>query len=233
MDEGRRWSVRDRNGNEVYITNERWAHILDGHPEMAPHENELRETIRSGKRRQDSLNPQKYRYLREVSRLTEDNTHIEVVVLFRFGERADGILAANNYIVTHTKSESGNDMAEPEIKYDEPSDTLYISFAPGERATGIELNENILLRVNRHAGSAVGITLFNFSVLAQRTEMGPRSFPLSGLSVLSEPLRQLALQVLQQSPVRDYLVVSAYSPAGNETFPITYLQYDRLTQRAA
>jgi hypothetical protein len=32
-------------------------------------------------------------------------------------------------------------MSEPTIRYDEPSDTLYISFAPGEVATGIELNE--------------------------------------------------------------------------------------------
>jgi hypothetical protein len=32
-------------------------------------------------------------------------------------------------------------MSEPQIHYDEPSDTLYVSFAPGEAATGLELND--------------------------------------------------------------------------------------------
>ena len=28
MVSGRRWAVRDRYGNEIYITNERWEHII-------------------------------------------------------------------------------------------------------------------------------------------------------------------------------------------------------------
>jgi hypothetical protein len=39
-------------------------------------------------------------------------------------------------------------MSEPVYTYDEASDTLYISFAPGEAATGIELTNHILLGVN-------------------------------------------------------------------------------------
>ncbi|MBK9051231.1 MAG: DUF2283 domain-containing protein [Chloroflexi bacterium] len=39
-------------------------------------------------------------------------------------------------------------MNKPHFNYDEPSDTLYVSFSPGESATGIELNEHILLRIN-------------------------------------------------------------------------------------
>jgi hypothetical protein len=35
------------------------------------------------------------------------------------------------------------------LHYDEISDTLSIAFAPGEHATGIALNEHILLRINR------------------------------------------------------------------------------------
>ena len=31
-------------------------------------------------------------------------------------------------------------MKKPIFNYDEVSDTLYVSFAPGEKATGIELN---------------------------------------------------------------------------------------------
>lgn len=43
----------------------------------------------------------------------------------------------------------GKDMAEPILDYDEMSDTLYVSFEPGEKTTGIELNEHILLRINQ------------------------------------------------------------------------------------
>ncbi len=60
----KRWTVRDRYGNDIYLTEERWEHIIDpdNHPEMAGCEAQLEETIRQGDRQQDSLNPQKYRY---------------------------------------------------------------------------------------------------------------------------------------------------------------------------
>jgi hypothetical protein len=60
---GRRWTVQDRYGNAVYLTHERWHHIIEvmNHPEMALYEECLKETIQLGQRRQDSLNPQKYR----------------------------------------------------------------------------------------------------------------------------------------------------------------------------
>jgi len=41
------------------------------------------------------------------------------------------------------------------MRYDEISDTLYVSFSPGEKATGIELNEHFLLRVNKMERRAV------------------------------------------------------------------------------
>jgi hypothetical protein len=80
---GTRWTVRDRYGNDVYLTDERWTHITEpwGHPEMAEFENELRETVRSGDRHQDSLNPP-YRYMRS-SIIFPHNTHIVAIVLFR------------------------------------------------------------------------------------------------------------------------------------------------------
>ena len=75
-------------------------------------------------------------------------------------------------------------MKEPIFKYDELSDTMNISFATGEFGTGIELNEHILLRINEDEKRAIGLTLFNYSVLAQPTEIGFRSLPLSGLAAL-------------------------------------------------
>ncbi|HEX8692954.1 MAG TPA: DUF2283 domain-containing protein [Longimicrobium sp.] len=124
-------------------------------------------------------------------------------------------------------------MPEPRIRYDEPSDTLYVAFAPGESATGIELNEHILLRVDKSKRAAVGLTLFDYSLLAQQTEIGPRSFPLTGLAELSTDLRNLALAIMQAAPVSEFLTLSAYTPGPNELIPITSLQAGKITSRAA
>jgi uncharacterized protein YuzE len=124
-------------------------------------------------------------------------------------------------------------MNEPTFKYDELSDTLYVSFAPGEQATGIELNEHILLRVNKAERRAVGLTLFDYSVLAQPTEMGLRNLPLTGLNDLSPELRELALDILRTEPVQDILLLSAYTPSAVEAIPITSLHPTILAQRAA
>ena len=70
-------------------------------------------------------------------------------------------------------------MDQPIYNFDEASDTLYISFCPGEKTTGIELTPLILLRVNKQDRKSIGITLFEYSLLAQKTEIGPRSFQLS------------------------------------------------------
>ncbi len=115
-------------------------------------------------------------------------------------------------------------MSEPIFNYDEMSDTLYVSFAPGEAATGIELNDHILLRIDKQKRRAVGLTFFDYSILAQRTEVGPRSFPLVGLAELSDELRDIILEILLNPPVSEILLLSAYTPSLMETIPITSLQ---------
>ena len=112
-------------------------------------------------------------------------------------------------------------MAKPVFNYDEASDTLYVSFAPSEQATGIELNDHILLRINKDERRAIGLTFFDYSILAQRTELGPRSFPLTGLAQLSAELRALVVEILLRPPVNEILSVSAYTPSVAEVIPIT------------
>ena len=99
---GRRWTVHDRYNNEVYLTHERWEHITDpiNHPEMAAYEEHLQDTIRSGQRRQDALQPQKYRYVKAFDDLAAENTHLVAIVLCGFSEGQDGKPLPNNYIVT-------------------------------------------------------------------------------------------------------------------------------------
>lgn len=106
---GRRWVVRDRYGNDIYLTDERWAHIVApvNHPEMSAYEHHLRETVQVGQRRQDRLNPQKYRYTMAFHDLPEDNTHIVAIVLFRFSEGPSGEPVPNNYVVTAYQKQVG------------------------------------------------------------------------------------------------------------------------------
>lgn len=115
-------------------------------------------------------------------------------------------------------------MAEPIFNYDEGGDTLYVSFEPGAKGTGIELNDHILLRINKKERKAIGLTFFEYSLLAQKTEVGPRSFPLSGLAQLSPELREMVLDILRAAPVNRILSLSAYTPSILETIPVATVQ---------
>jgi hypothetical protein len=97
-----RWAVQDRYDNSIYLTQERWEHIVQSvnHPEM-------KETVKNGIRKQDSLNPQKYRYSKEFDNLPMDNTHIVAIVLFGVRETDIGEIISNNFIVTAYQKEIG------------------------------------------------------------------------------------------------------------------------------
>ena len=113
---------------------------------------------------------------------------------------------------------------KPIFTYDEEGDILYISFHPGEKGTGVELNENILLRFNRKEKKALGLTLFNFSVLIQMTEIGPRGFPLTGLADVSEELRNVVTYIITRPPVSRYLHTLTYTPSLAQSVPITLVE---------
>ncbi len=115
-------------------------------------------------------------------------------------------------------------MSQPNIKYDEASDTLTVCFEPGSKATGIELTEHILLRINQQKRSCISIVFFEYSVLAQKTEMGTRSFALNQLPQISSDLREMVFDILLTSPVSDYLQLSAYTVSSVETIPIISFQ---------
>ena len=115
-------------------------------------------------------------------------------------------------------------MTEPVLSYDEVSDMLYISFAPGEAATGIELTDHILLRINKSERRAIGLTLLDYSLTALATDIGPRSFPLTGLDQLSPEMRAMVLDILLHPPMGDILSLSAYTPSPDEVIPIILLQ---------
>lgn len=90
--------VRDRKRYIIYLTRERWEHALD-HPGM--HEellDQVLETIRKGKRRQDPYDPAKFTYTHSLLNLPMSYTHIVVVV--KFGWREGEPPTANNFVLT-------------------------------------------------------------------------------------------------------------------------------------
>ena len=110
----------------------------------------------------------------------------------------------------------------PTYSYDKEADVLYISFAPGEKATAaVELNDHILLRFNRAEKRAVGLTLMDFSVLVQLNKLGPRHFSLTGLKQLEPAWQDEVIELITQSPVNQILRVALYMPSMTETVPIT------------
>ena len=60
----KKWTIQDRYGNTIYITQERWYHILESRPELEPLFDNFLETIRTGRRKQDALIPNEYRYFK-------------------------------------------------------------------------------------------------------------------------------------------------------------------------
>ena len=113
----------------------------------------------------------------------------------------------------------------PTYNYDKEVDVLYISFSPGEKATSaVELNDNILLRFNRADKRAIGLTLMDFSILVQLTDLGPRCFPLSGLNELEPDWKDAVIEIITKPPVNRILKVSAYTPSMAETIPIALVE---------
>ncbi len=110
------------------------------------------------------------------------------------------------------------------LVYDEEGDMLDIFFGKNEPATGIELTDQILLRLNRATGRAVSLTILHFSILAEQTEYGPRSYPLDNLSQLPLDLRELVLRTLTTAPVNHFLKLSHFHAYPTKRVPLTYVE---------
>ena len=118
-----------------------------------------------------------------------------------------------------------NNVSDISYDYDQEADVLYISFSPGEKAsTAVELNDNILLRFNRTERRAIGLTLMDFSMLVQLTRLGPRAFPLTGLSDLEPEWQEIVIEIIMSPPVNQILRVSTYTPSFAEAVPVAAVE---------
>lgn len=97
----KRWTVVDRHGREIYLTQERWEHILSKHFELQGRLNEVLKTIRLGRRKQTKRDPRTFIYYRRVENLPEPYNTILVFVAFRYNYLRDkDQLLPNNFVTT-------------------------------------------------------------------------------------------------------------------------------------
>jgi hypothetical protein len=103
-------------------------------------------------------------------------------------------------------------MNEIKINYDEEADVLYVSFGRSEHVTGVELADNILLRLDTGQATgtppkAVGLTFISFGYMMEHYQDKSLNVPLANLRNLPEELWQAVLAVTTTPPVSDYLAV--------------------------
>ena len=86
------------------------------------------------------------------------------------------------------------------ITYDPEGDILYITFGQSRAATGYQLSDQILLRVDSETQNAAGLTIFNFSMHASAA----RKLPLPGIE--EDPdIKSSLLRILTAAPVSHFL----------------------------
>ncbi len=91
-------------------------------------------------------------------------------------------------------------MKSTRITYDPDGDILYVTFGQPTSATGYQLSDQILLRVDPVTDEAAGLTILNFSFHAD----AGKEIPLSGLENDAE-LKSRLLPALTSPPVAQFL----------------------------
>ncbi|MDI6794373.1 MAG: DUF2283 domain-containing protein [bacterium] len=103
-------------------------------------------------------------------------------------------------------------MSKVKYHYDQEADVLYVSFGHSEHATGVELAENILLRLDTGKLSgmpakAIGLTFISFKHLMTHHQDKPLTISIDSLHNLPQDLWQATMAVITSSPVSDFLNV--------------------------
>ncbi len=97
----KKWIVTDRQGREIYLTQERWEHILSGHPELDGQLDDVLKTIRLGRRKQTKRDQQTFFYYQRVHDLPEPYDTIMVFVAFRYAHHTQtNEQIPNNFVTT-------------------------------------------------------------------------------------------------------------------------------------
>ncbi len=102
-----RETVIDRYGNEIYLTDERWRHVVRQHAEMLNYKSHLLKTLCDGKRKQHHLELDVFVYTKRFNDLKPGMSH--VVVIVKFGFKSKGAVGIpNNFVLTAYQKEFFN-----------------------------------------------------------------------------------------------------------------------------
>ena len=96
----KKWTVQDRYGHNIYFTEERWQHIMESRPELEPYFEQFLETLRTGRRKQDQLIQNEYRYYKHFDELLPENNNLVIIVVFKTCLNEHGKYTHNNFVVT-------------------------------------------------------------------------------------------------------------------------------------
>jgi hypothetical protein len=147
------------------------------------------------------------------------------------GQRGTGvgcaIIASGRIIMSHLKLQRtellAGDGTPVRLVYDEDTDVLEIFFGENGPARGIELTDQIVLRLAREVPRALGLTLLHFSILSEQTIYGPRSWRLDSLDRMPEDLREIVLRVLTALPVSQFLKLTQLQTGYAQFVPVAYV----------
>lgn len=91
-------------------------------------------------------------------------------------------------------------MEQITFSYDELSDTMYILFGENHPATGIELNEDVLLRVDLDKKKLIGLSIFDYSKVSEQNQI-----ELVGLNKIPGESVPFVIQLLKSKPLNQFL----------------------------
>lgn len=110
------------------------------------------------------------------------------------------------------------------LAYDGEADILEIFFGENGPATGIELTDQMILRIDPRQKRALSLMLLHFSILAEQTEYGPRSFPLDKLDQLPADLKELVLRLITSMPVSQFLKSSQLQVSPTQFMAMAFVE---------
>lgn len=91
--------VTDKWGNTIYLTDERWQHIIARHPEMIGRRKQLLMTLQAGERIENPIGSKKFNYWKRFRNLRPGKTKIRAIVQFEL-KRTKNLIEPNNFVVT-------------------------------------------------------------------------------------------------------------------------------------
>ncbi len=194
-----RSTVKDQRGHHIYLTDKRCTTSATSTRKCKGTDGKLWKQFARGSGFSNPVRPQVYLYYRNYQRLTYSNTTIVVVVYL--GYSPDG--QENNFIMTayqirRQKGVRNNEICPYYLRSGRRPSLRH--FGQPIAATGYQLSDQLLLRVDAQSLEAAGLTIFNFSIHKQ----GSQGIPLPGLSgALAD--NPLLLQTLASPPVSHFL----------------------------